>query len=133
MRNMGLRYPPGLLRLTLVLKTTDLTNITQRFMNASIKFRTPNNKLPIEKGRWRNIDSAHFVTKTVLEMSSTICIRLTYIDKLRKLHLHRTYFVTPNIIKFKDLFTSTNFETLNLLTIFIKETLNVCSSKLYIL
>ena len=52
----------------------------------------------------------------------------TYFDKLRKLDLHRKYFVTLNIIKFKDLLTSTSFETLNMLTIFIKEILNVCSS-----
>ena len=57
-------------------------------------------------------------------------LECTYFDKLiiRKLYLHRKNFVTPNIIKFKDLLTSTNFETLNLLTKFMKKMLNVCSS-----
>ena len=109
-----------------------LTKLPKDLRNAFVKFRTTNHRLPIETGRWRNIDrSLRFCTlcnKNCIGDEFHYLLECTYFDKLRKLYLHRKYFVTPNIIKFKDLLTSTSFETLNMLTIFIKKILNVCSS-----
>ena len=100
--------------------------------NAFVKFRTTNHRLPIETGKWRNIDRIlRFCTlcnKNCIGDEFRYFLECTYYDKLRKLYLHRKYFVAPNIIKFKELLTSTNFETLGLLTIFIKKILIICSS-----
>ena len=72
-----------------------------------VRFRTANHKLPIETGRWNNID--------VADRKCTLCEKNTIGDEFhyllecpffkhdRQRYIHNSYYNRPNILKYKNL------------------------------
>ena len=88
-----------------------------------IKFRTSNNKLPVETGRWENIPYG--------ERKCSLCNKNDIGDEFHYLLvcplfqedrcnlLKPFYYQRPNILKFKSLMTSTNKKVLSNLAKFV--------------
>ncbi len=72
-----------------------------------LKFRTSNHKLPIEVGRWNNID--------IPDRKCTICnlgdlgdeyhyiFNCTFFTDERRTYINKRWYVRPNILKFQNL------------------------------
>ena len=102
-----------------------LSLLSKKFWKPLVKFRTSNHHLPIEVGRWCGIpladrtctlcdtgklaDEFHFI----LECEAT--------STLRKQFLAPRYCRAPNILKFKELMTSSNLKTLKTISLFISK------------
>ncbi len=97
------------------------------------RFRTTNHNLPIESGRWRNIDRND--RKCNLCNSNEIGDEFHYLfvcsafREDRQLFL-KTYFRTrPNILKMRDLMQIKNISELNKLTKFIRNIIRSLNSQ----
>lgn len=89
-----------------------------------IKFRTSNHKLPIETGRWNNVD--------LPDRKCTMCDMNTLADEYhyllecphfrneRKIYINKSFYLRPNIIKFKNLMQSKNNVVLIKISKFMK-------------
>ena len=93
-------------------------------------FRTRNHHLPIETGRWSNID--------ISERKCNLCnispgdefhylMNCKFLASERKRYIKAYYFRQPNVIKFKQLMNVRNLKQLKNLCKFIKIILNSCS------
>ena len=89
-----------------------------------LKYRTANHFLPIETLRWQSID--------ISERKCTLCDNnqdtadefhylfiCKYFDAQRKQYIKPNYFRRPNILKYKDLFSSKSQEKLSNLSKFV--------------
>lgn len=89
-----------------------LTFLPRHYYLPLIKFRSANHKLPIETGRWENIN--HQDRKCNLCMKNDLGDEFHYLlvcpffDAQRKQLLKRYYFLRPNIIKYKELLNCKN-------------------------
>lgn len=92
------------------------------------KYRTGNHHLPIEVGRWENID--------ISERKCTLCNKNDTGDEMHYLlicpfftqyrikHVKRYYYTHPNILKFQQLMCSVNKQELVNLSCFVKTIMN---------
>ena len=92
------------------------------------KFRTTNHRLPIETGRWSNIERSD--RKCTLCDSNTIGDEFHYLFECkffsvqRSLYIDYHYFSRPNIIKFQQLLSSKNQQKLSNLCKFLRIVMN---------
>ena len=88
------------------------------------KFRTTNHKLPIENGRWQNIERQN--RKCTLCNANEIGDEFHYIMKCqhfeqnRKMYISNNFLIRPNILKFENLMTNKKKSTLSKLCKFIR-------------
>ena len=99
-----------------------LTKFPKKIYLPLLKFRTSNHKLPVERGRWEN--------KPYNERVCTICHRNTLGDEFhyilecdafkedRKILIKQYFYKHPNILKYKELMSSTNEPTVKNLSKF---------------
>ena len=88
------------------------------------RFRTTNHKLPIEQGRWNNIDR----NDRICTLCNSVDIgdefhyvlQCNFFENFRKLHISKFYIRHVNILKFRTLMTSENKSELIKLCKFIK-------------
>ena len=87
------------------------------------KFRMVNHALPIERGRWQNIEREN--------RSCTLCLsdigdeyhyilKCPFFSEERKLYLRKRFYKRPNIMGFKEIMSSSNKQILINLCKFIK-------------
>ena len=76
-----------------------------------IKFRTRNNKLPVEITRWNNVP----LNQRLCELCSTdigdefhYLLTCKSIQEIRKQYLKRYYYTNPNILQFESLMNTKN-------------------------
>ena len=88
-----------------------------------IKFRLANHKLPIETGRWENIELSERkwqkCSKNLLGDEFHYLFECTYFNFERRRYISKFYFVRPNVIKFNKLMNSDNKTVLAKLSIFV--------------
>ena len=75
------------------------------------RFRTPNHKLPIEQGRWDNIDRNNqicFLCNSDIGDEFHYILQCQYFKPSRKLLLSKYYNNHLNVLKFRNLITSKN-------------------------
>ena len=102
---------------------TYLTKLSSQYMRYFVSFRTRNHKLPVETGRWHNIeycdrkcnlctceigDEFHFLLS---------CNKLA---EQRKAFLRARYLQKPNVLKYENLMNSKNTKVLIAVAKFIK-------------
>ena len=89
-----------------------------------LKFRTSNNKLPVEKGRWENIPlqdrKCNLCPKNDVGDEFHYLLTCPFFEAGRKIHIKPYYNVRPNVIKFKALLQSCNKKILIELSKFLK-------------
>ena len=100
-----------------------ITELTPKYRNIIMKFRTSNHHLPVETGRWAGIPLS--------ERVCTLCnngqigdefhylLECKVLSNHRKKYLGNRYCTRPNVIKFSEILTSSNVRTLKNLTAFI--------------
>ena len=97
------------------------------------RLRTCNHRLPIETGRWNNIE------RNLRKCTKCNCnsigdefhyiLECTFFSNDRKMYLDNRFCTYPNTFKFHELMNTNNFEILKSLAKFIKKIFNaVCSS-----
>ena len=70
-----------------------------------VRFRTANHKLPIETGRWNDVDVAD--RKCTLREKNTIgdefhyLLECPFFERDRQRYIHNSYYDRPNILKYK--------------------------------
>lgn len=96
------------------------------------KFRTDNHKFPVETGRWNDIEYR--------ERKCTLCdsgdvgdnfhylLICSYFKSQRNLYVDKKYFRRPNILKYKELLSSSDKITLEKLSKFVKILMNKFSN-----
>ena len=105
-----------------------LINLSQKSKVCFTKFRTSNHRLPIETGRWNNIerndricpkcnsgdvgDEYHYIFKCA------------HFEDVRKKYIHEKYWNYPSINKMKILFNSTDITQIGKLCSFIRIIMN---------
>ena len=76
------------------------------------RFRTTNHKLPIEQGRWNNIERNHRICtlcdKNDIGDEFHYILQCKYFERDRKTHVPSYYVRNANILKFKQLMSSKN-------------------------
>ena len=92
-----------------------LTHLPKNYYLSLYKFRTTNHKLPIETGRWEGVplnerkcplcnidigDEFHFIFKC------------THFNAERTMYLKPYFYRCPNMLKFKELFSTNNRKAL---------------------
>ena len=89
-----------------------LTTLPKRFYIPLIKFRTANFKLPIETGRWENVNiedrKCMLCDKNDLGDDFHYLLTCPYFEHDRTTLLKPYYYTRPNIIKYKELMTNKN-------------------------
>ena len=92
------------------------------------KFRCSSHKLPIEKGRFLNIERneriSHICNKNELGDEFHYLFNCEYFSRSRLKLLPVWSYQSPNIVKFEQLMTSTDRTVLTKLALFIKIILN---------
>jgi hypothetical protein len=75
------------------------------------KFRTTNHKLPVEKGRWKNIARENRICPLCnngeIGDEFHYQFKCQYFGNQRQIYIKKNIRINPNIIKFKLLMTST--------------------------
>ncbi len=88
------------------------------------RFRTLNHKLPIEAGRWQNIErddrKCHLCNNSELGDEYHYIFTCSFFNNDRKKFINNYFRNRPNILKFHDLMNSTNLTVLNNLCKFIR-------------
>ena len=95
------------------------------------KFRTQNHKLPIEIGRWQNIERNERLCnlcRNVIGDEFHYILECSSLIEERKNHISRKFISNPNIIKFGNLFKSTKQSEIRKLCSFIRIILEKTSS-----
>ncbi|MES9880523.1 MAG: reverse transcriptase family protein [Sedimenticola sp.] len=94
-----------------------------------VKFRTSNHKLPVETGRWSNIEYGD--RKCNICNTNDIGDEFHYLficsslSEERKKYLDTYYYLRPNVLKYKELLNSTSETKLKRLSIFTGEIMNM--------
>ena len=86
------------------------------------KFRTDNNHLPIEIGRWEGIDindrKCHLCNTNDIGDSFHYLLVCPFFSNYRKQYIPRYFFNHPNIIKFQQIMSTSNQQQLQKLATF---------------
>lgn len=105
-----------------------IIQIEPKYYIPMARFRTTNNRLPIEKGRWEHIErSQRYCTLcnyNILGDEFHYLLECDYFKELRKNYIPRFYLRHVNILKFEKLMTTANIKLLRRLSRFISEILN---------
>lgn len=107
-----------------------LLKLPLTFKRTLCLFRTRNHRLPIETGKWFNIDIAD---RKCNLCDASLGDEFHYLLCCKKLALERRQFIKayyysrPNVIKFKQLMNTKNISELKKLCKFVKIILNSCS------
>ena len=108
-----------------------LNIIPSDLSNILCKFRCINHKLPIEKGRFMNIErNARFCqlcNSDYLGDEFHYLFICTHFTTERKKYLNQYYFRNPNSIKFSQLMNSEDRNTLLKLALFCKKIMSLCT------
>ena len=106
-----------------------LIKLDRKHCSSLLKFRLSNHRLPVEAGRWEN-------TPLVEDRKCTLCSKHDIGDEFhylfvcdnfisdRKKYLSSYFYKSPNIIKFKELFSSANSRKLVKLSSFVEIIMN---------
>ena len=84
-------------------------------------FRTRNHRLPIEGGRWNNTPIHEIICqlcKQGLGDEYHYIMECNYLKKIRKTRIHNYYLRHPNILRFSELFNTSNKSQLTKLSQF---------------
>ena len=111
-----------------------LLDLCSKFCFPLCRFRTGNHRLPVETGRWANISLA--------ERKCTLCDQdigdeyhylfiCPYFANDRKEYLKSYYYKRPNILKFNELMSSRNRQTLIKLSKFVDIIMKHFASNIY--
>ena len=94
--------------------------ITELSLKSAItlaKFRTTNHKLPIEKGRWENIErnqrTCNLCNRNALGDEYHFLLECEFFNAQRKLIIPKYYWKHCNSLKFSSLLSTTNIKLLN--------------------
>ncbi|MES9884249.1 MAG: reverse transcriptase family protein [Sedimenticola sp.] len=105
-----------------------LINLTTAKFLPIVRFRTSNHKLPIETGRWNNIDVAN--RKCILCTANNIGDEFHYLLECdffnieRKKYVKKRFYHRPNILKFQELMQTNNINLLTNLSLFVSIIMN---------
>ena len=108
-----------------------LIKLNRKHCSSLLKFRLSNHRLPVETGRWENTPLED--RKCILCSKYDIGDEFYYLflcDHFisdRKKYLRSYFYKSPNIIKFKELFSSANTRKLVKLSSFVEIIMNKCS------
>lgn len=88
------------------------------------RFRTSNHKLPIETGRWNDIERSNRLCNLCKrdigdEFHYILCCTVLKNEREREKYIPKFYLFRPNIVKFKELFPPNNVSLLSKLCKFI--------------
>ena len=95
---------------------------TNLYLNL-VRFRTGNHKLPVETGRWNDTD--HQERKCLLCTKDTVgdefhyTLECPYFSRQRRALIPPQYYTRPNILKYQNLFSTCNVNTLTNLSKFV--------------
>lgn len=94
-----------------------ITELSPKIRITLAKFRTTNNRLPIEKGRWENIERnqryCHLCNNNSVGDEYHYLFECAYFTELRKLYLPRYYIRSHSTYKFAKLMSSSNMYLLS--------------------
>ena len=103
-----------------------LTQLPFKLRKFMIKFRTRNNKLPVEIGRWNKVP----LNQRLCKLCSTdigdefhYLLNCKSIHEIRKKYLKRYYYTNPNILKFESIMNTKNKTEIRKICSFIGEIL----------
>lgn len=100
-----------------------LVSLPHKFRKTLIQIRTRNHRLPIETGRWQQIDRdercCHLCRSEIGDEFHYILV-CNKLKNVRKLYLPNYCHIRPNVIKFKNLMQSKNISVLRKLSIFLE-------------
>lgn len=75
-----------------------------------VRFRTANHKMPIETGRWNNVDvddrKCNLCDKNIIGDEFHYLLECPFFKRERQIYIHNRYYNRPNILKYKDLLSS---------------------------
>lgn len=101
-----------------------VTTLTGSLFVSMIRFRTANHKLPIETGRWNNVDlserKCHLCDKLDLGDEYHYLLCCTYFKQERKSLIDQYFYKSPNILKFKELLQISDQEKIASLSRFMR-------------
>ena len=88
-----------------------------------VRFRTGNHKLPVETGRWNNIEynerKCSLCTTSAIGDEFHYVLECTHFTRERRALIPIPYYTRPNILKYQNLFSSCDEHTLTNLSKFI--------------
>ena len=94
-----------------------ITELQPRSYITLSRFRTTNNRLPIERGRWENVDRlqrfCNLCTGNMLGDEFHYLLECTYFTEERKKYLPKFYLRHVNILKSQKLMSTENLKLLN--------------------
>ena len=99
------------------------SNLSKKNISTLVRFRTSNHKLPIEYGRWLNIERSNrlcTICNSDIGDEYHYIMTCKHLDSLRKQYIPEKFIIRPNTLKFFNLFSTTKLSTLNKLCIFIR-------------
>ena len=100
-----------------------LSNLKEDQIKHLLYFRTGNNKLPVETGRYNGTPyEDRKCPYCVHEVGDEFryLLQCSYFSKNRKRYLDKYYYTRPNMLKFSQLMTCKKKTTLTKLAIFVK-------------
>ena len=102
-----------------------LDNLPSCYRFALTKLRTANHKLPIEKGRYRNLPreerKCNLCNQEKIGDEFHFLLECPFLTEIRTKYIDRYYWVHPNFYKFSQLLSSRNSKKVLKLGKFIKE------------
>ena len=101
-----------------------IINLNGSLLYTMVRFRTANHKLPIETGRWNNIDlperKCELCTENDLGDEYHYLLRCSFFKKERRAYIDPYFYTCPNILKFKELLQLTDKEKVVCLSKFMR-------------
>ena len=98
-----------------------LINLSKKHYSSLLKFRLSNHRLPVETGCWENIPlderkcNLHVCPKkTILGMNF-----ITFLHAITFVQIGNSFYKKPNVMKFKELFSTKDTQTLTSLAKFV--------------
>ena len=93
-----------------------IINLDGSLLYTMVRFRTANHKLPIETGRWNNIDlperKCELCNKNDLGDEYHYLLRCSFFVNERRTYIDPYFYTSSNILKFKELLQISDHEKL---------------------
>lgn len=87
------------------------------------RYRTTNHKLPIETGRWNDVDRSDRICTLCNSISIAdefhYLFNCKYFENERRQMIPQRYFYHPNVLKYRELMASSNLQILHNMCRFI--------------
>ena len=103
---------------------TYLSSLTGTSLHTMFKFRTANHKLPIETGRWNNVElserKCQLCERNHIGDEFHYLLECTFFRNERRRYIDQQFYRSPNVLKFKQLLQTTDTEKLISLSQFMK-------------